>query len=316
VYITAESWLNDSSSNEDRGKALSLYMIVQTAGIVVAQYIVLLGDVSGYILFIIPSILVSLSFAPILLSVRPTPVVTTAKPMSIRGLIDASPLACFGLLLLGGVFAAQFGMFAIYGVKQDLTVPQISFMISTLYISAIVFQYPIGWLSDRMDRRVLIMVVAAVGGTSCFLPILFDGFFWILAASVMTGATTNPLYTLCIAYANDNLNREDMASAAGGLLFVNGVGAILGPVAVGWVLEEVGPEGYWWFVSALMLIIAGYAAWRMTRRATAKPVSDTVSYTPVAPSASPVAVEVAQEVYIEAELNELGDEVGGDSGPR
>ena len=216
VYITAESWLNDSSSNEDRGKALSLYMIIQMAGIVLAQYILLLGDISGYILFIIPSILVSLSFAPILLSVRPTPMTESAKPMSIRGLIDASPLACFGLFMLGGVFAAQFGMFAVYGSQQNLSVPQISLMISTLYVAAVVCQYPIGWLSDRMDRRILIMAAAALGGLACFLPILFDGFYWILTASFLTGATANPLYALLIAYANDYLDRDDMSSAAGG----------------------------------------------------------------------------------------------------
>ena len=307
VYITAESWLNDSSSNEDRGKALSLYMIIQMAGIVLAQYILLLGDISGYILFIIPSILVSLSFAPILLSVRPTPMTESAKPMSIRGLIDASPLACFGLFMLGGVFAAQFGMFAVYGSQQDLSVPQISLMISTLYVAAVVCQYPIGWLSDRMDRRILIMAAAALGGLACFLPILFDGFYWILAASFLTGATANPLYALLIAYANDYLDREDMSSAAGGLLFVNGVGAIMGPLILGWMLEQIGPSGYWWFVGALMLTIAGYAAWRMTQRTTPSTVAEQVSYAPVAPSASPVAVEVAQEVYIETELSEQND---------
>jgi len=89
VYVTAESWLNDSSTNETRGKALSLYMIVQMAGIVLAQYILSQGDISGYTLFIIPSVLVSLAFAPILLSIRPMPAFQTTKNMTLKRLVKA-----------------------------------------------------------------------------------------------------------------------------------------------------------------------------------------------------------------------------------
>ena len=130
VYITAESWLNDASTNETRGKALSIYMIVQMAGIVFAQWIVSQGDVSGYVLFIIPSVLVSLAFAPVLLSARPMPAFETTKPMKIRALIVASPLSCFSMFMLGGIFAAQFGMSAVYGNRVGLTVGEISFFVS------------------------------------------------------------------------------------------------------------------------------------------------------------------------------------------
>jgi hypothetical protein len=81
----------------------------------------------------------------------------------------------------------------------------------------------------------------------------------------------------------------------------------MGPLILGWMLEQIGPSGYWWFVAVLMLTIAGYAAWRMTQRTTPSTVAEQVSYAPVAPSASPVAVEVAQEVYIETELSEQND---------
>jgi hypothetical protein len=81
----------------------------------------------------------------------------------------------------------------------------------------------------------------------------------------------------------------------------------MGPRILGWMLEQIGPSGYWWFVAVLMLTIAGYAAWRMTQRTTPSTVAEQVSYAPVAPSASPVAVEVAQEVYIETELSEQND---------
>ena len=125
VYVTAESWLNNSVDNANRGKALSLYMIVQMAGIVVAQFLVTLGDVSGFILFIIPSVLVSLSFAPILLSISPTPPFDTTKPMSLVRLFHSSPLGCIGMFLNGGMYAAQFGMASVYGAQAGLRVHKI-----------------------------------------------------------------------------------------------------------------------------------------------------------------------------------------------
>ena len=302
VYITAESWLNDASTNEMRGKSLSVYMIVQMAGIVVAQYIILLGDVSGFILFIIPSVLVSISFAPILLSVGKAPEFELTKPLPIRQLIDASPLACTGMFLLGGVFSAQFGMLAVYGAQAGLTVAQVSVLVSATYISALFLQYPIGWLSDRMDRRVLIVIAAAVGGVGALLAFVVPGIYVLtLVSTVIVGGMSNPLYALLIAYANDHLDRADMAAASGGFLFINGVGAIAGPILVGVIMDGFGVHAYWLFVAVLMMAIAVYGLWRMTRRQTTTSVEDLVSYAPVMAQASPVMVETAQEVYIEAE---------------
>ncbi len=311
VYVTAESWLNNAATNENRGKALSLYMIVQMAGIVAAQYIVTLGDINGFILFIVPSVLVSLAFAPILLSIKPTPAFDTTKRMSLKDLIAASPLACVGMFLLGGVYAAQFGMSAVYGARAGLSIGQISLMVSVIYVAALVLQYPIGWLSDRMDRRLLILGLAAVGGLGGAVAIFLDSYIVILFSAAIMGGTSNPLYALLIAYANDYLEHEDMAAASGGLLFINGVGAIAGPLIVGWAMDWVGPKGFWIYVAALMCGLAIYAAWRMTRRRTVTAVSDMVSYAPITASATPVAAELAQEVYIETDLEEQATEGAG-----
>jgi MFS family permease len=305
VYITAESWLNDSSENENRGQALSLYMIVQMGGIVTAQYLVTLGDISGYVLFIIASMLVSLAFAPILLSAGRIPEFGTAKPMSIKKLIKTSPLGSVGMFLLGGVFAAQFGMSAVYGQRVGLSVGQISFFISAIYISALVFQYPIGWMSDRMDRRILIVGMGVVGAGGCIVAYgagayFDDSFIAIVIGGVLMGGTANPLYALLIAYTNDYLDKEDMAGASGGLLFVNGVGAVSGPLILGWMMDRVGPGGYWLFLFVLMATVALYAMYRMTQRE--RDIEyENIPYAPISASGSAVIAEVAQEVYIEAE---------------
>ncbi|WP_320178162.1 MFS transporter [Roseovarius pacificus] len=299
VYVTAESWLNNAATNQTRGQVLSVYMVAQMVGLIAAQGLMNLGEASGYFLFVIPSILVSLSFAPILLSVTPTPAFETTKRMSLRALYDNSPLACVGTLLLGGVFAAQFGMASVYGAAAGLSVAQITAFVAMIFTGSMVWQFPVGWLSDRVGRRVLILGLAAIGAVTTAMGYVVDsGFGLLMGLAFVTGGVANPLYALLIAYANDYLEAEDMAAASSGLLFIYGVGAIAGPMVTGQMMEMAGPRGFWLFLALVFAAITGYAAWRMTRRP-AVPVDETGSYLGVLPTASPVAVEAAQEWYVE-----------------
>ncbi|MBO9466024.1 MFS transporter [Tropicibacter sp. R15_0] len=311
VYVTAESWLNDSASNETRGQALSAYMIVQMAGIIAAQALLVVPDSSGFLLFVIPSVLVSVAFAPILLSISPTPAFEATKPMTLRELYSFSPLGMVGMFLLGGVFSAQFGMAAVYATEVGLSLGQISLFIAAFYVGALVLQYPLGWLSDRMDRRMLIFAGAACGAAGAGAAMVLGGNFVILlVAAFVIGGFSNPLYSLLIAHANDYLEPADMASASAGLLFVNGLGAIAGPLVIGWVMAMVGPPGFFLLILFLLAILASYALFRMTQRAGIS-VEDTGIYTALSPSATPIAVEVAQEYAIEV-AEELDDEASGD----
>ncbi|WP_439142742.1 MFS transporter [Planktotalea sp.] len=309
VYVTAESWLNNSATNENRGQTLSLYMIVQMIGIVAAQGVLLLGDPSGYILFIVPSVLVSIAFAPILLSITPTPAFDTTKPMSLKKLYEVSPLGVVGMFLLGGVFSAQFGMAAVYGGKAGLSIPQISLFVSAFYVGALLMQYPLGFISDRMDRRFLILLTAALGGAASIVAVIGGGNIVILLlAAFLIGGTSNPLYSLFLAYTNDFLEHEDMAAASGGMVFINGLGAISGPIFTGWLMTSIGPAAFFGLIAALMLAIAVYAAFRMTQRA-APSVDETAGFQAIMPSSSPVFVEVAQEIAIENAIEEQMEEI-------
>ena len=309
VYVTAESWLNNSATNENRGQTLSLYMIVQMIGIVAAQGVLLLGDPSGYILFIVPSVLVSIAFAPILLSITPTPAFDTTKPMSLKKLYEVSPLGVIGMFLLGGVFSAQFGMAAVYGGKAGLSIPQISLFVSAFYVGALLMQYPLGFISDRMDRRFLILLTAALGGAASIVAVIGGGNIVILLlAAFLIGGTSNPLYSLFLAYTNDFLEHEDMAAASGGMVFINGLGAISGPIFTGWLMTSIGPAAFFGLIAALMLAISVYAAFRMTQRA-APSVDETAGFQAIMPSSSPVFVEVAQEIAIENAIEEQMEEI-------
>ena len=299
VYITAESWLNNAATNENRGKLLSSYMVVQMAGIVAAQLLLLVGDPGGFELFVLISVLVSISFAPILLSITPTPAFEATKPMSIKELFSTSPLGCVGMLFLGGIFSAQFGMAPVFGTKAGLSLSEISSFVAAFYIGAMVFQFPIGWLSDQMDRRILIVVTSAIGFIAALFAILLEGSFLILVGSAFfIGGMSNPLYSLLIAYTNDFLELDDMASASGGLLFLNGLGAISGPLFTGYLMTKMGPEGFFIVLATLLGLLTVYGFYRMTQRGISN--IDTSSYTTVLPTTSVVAMEIAQELAIEA----------------
>ncbi|GAB4260622.1 MAG: MFS transporter [Pararhodobacter sp.] len=292
VYITAESWLNNASTNENRGKTLSLYLIVQMIGIIAAQALLNFGDPAGYILFVIPSVLVSLAFTPILLAVSPAPAFDNTRPMSFRKLYTTSPFGLVGIFLLGGVFSAQFGMASVWGTQAGLLVRDLSIFIAAIYVGGLLFQLPIGWLSDRMDRRRLAVILAAIGMLAVFLPVVVDlPFLGLLAVAVMMGGISNPLYSLLLAYVNDYLDHKDMAAASAGLIFVNGVGAIAGPIATGWLMGLIGPSGFFLFMSVLFAALVAYGLWRSTQRRETPDASG--AFTALSPTASALAVEAA-----------------------
>jgi MFS family permease len=305
IYVVAESWLNESSTNENRGRTLSAYLIMQMLGIIVAQSLINVADPGGYDLFIIMSVAVSISFAPILLSASPAPVFGTTRRMSLKQLFKTSPLGCVGTFFLGAVFAAQFGMGPVYAIEIGLTAAEISVFIGAFYVGGLVFQYPIGWLSDRMERRVLIAMVTALGAAGCLVALVSSGSFPALVVTAfLIGGTSNPLYSLLIAHTNDFLDHEDMASASGGLIVLNGVGAAGTPILVGYLMKGLGPAAFLFFIAIVMAAIAAYAMYRMTVRPA--PAADDTS--PIAPysmvSGTQVAAEIAQEIAVEQASDE------------
>ena len=299
VYVTAESWLNNSTSNETRGQALSIYVIMQMVGIVAAQMILAVGDPSGFVLFVVPSVLVSLAFLPMLLSASPTPSFESTKPLSFAEIYKVSPLGCIGIGLLGGVFSALFGMAAVYATAIGLTVTQLSFFVSMIYTGGLILQFPIGWLSDRFDRRTLIVLVSGTAAAASLVAMTgVGGYTGLLVVAFVIGGMANPLYALLLAYTNDYLDNDDMAAASGRLVAINGTGAIVGPLIIGWMMGGIGPQAFFLFIAILMVLLAGYGMFRMTQRSSPD-VEDTGLYQAILPTATPVAMEFAQEVWIE-----------------
>ena len=303
IYVAAESWLNNATTNETRGKVLSTYMIAQTLGIIGAQGLLTLGDAATSALFIGASILVSISFAPILLSVTPAPAVEVAKPMSLRGLFVGSPLGTVGHFSCWAASMPRNRAWgAVFGSQIALSANQIA-----LFRGDAVRGRPAAAIPDRLavgpvrpaqgDLRhppVMGALACGLGWLAGSGPdTLADWGLWpLMGAAFLAGGMTTPLYALLIAHANDFLSAEEMPAASGGLVFTFGLGAILGPLLAGWAMQGLGPYAFWLVLGATFAVMAAYAAWRMTRRATA-PADETEAYLGVLPTSSVVAVEAA-----------------------
>jgi len=199
-----------------------------------------------------------------------------------------------GMFLLGGVFSAQFGMASVWGTQAGLSIREISIFVAGIYVGGLIAQYPIGWLSDRMDRRRLVLWLSVAGAVALMIPVLFDvPFMLLLVVGAMGGGISNPLYSLLVAYVNDYLDKSDMAAASAGLIFINGLGAITGPVITGWVMGQIGPSGFFLFMALLFAALAGYTVWRMGQR---RETPDAAGhFAPLTPNVTALGVEAVLE---------------------
>lgn len=311
LYVVAESWINDSTTTKNRGQALSLYVLMQMIGIVLGQMLLNVSDPAGYNLFVLISVLVSLAFAPILLSTTPAPVFQTSEKMTLRQLMKVSPLGCVGIFLLGGIYSALFGMASIYAAERGFSVLEISWFTMAIYTGGMLFQFPIGWVSDRMDRRTLIVIVTALAAASSALGMIVGNSLWmLLGVALLVGGTTNPLYALFLAYVNDHLEYEQMSSASGGLIFINGVGAMGGPILVGYLINAIGPNGFFAFIAILAGIICVYSLYRMTQTK-AIAVEDTGAFVALHGASTQIASELAIEIQEELNAEHEAEEAAG-----
>jgi len=290
LYVVVESWLNDQASNETRGQLLSAYMVVVLGGAAGGQMLLNLADPSGSKLFILVSILISLSLIPLLLSTGRTPPFETPTPVGIRQLYRVSPtgvLGYFGTVMANG---AYFGMGAVYGREIGLSIRDISVFMSLILLGGMFLQWPIGRLSDALDRRRVLTVVTLLAALFALLAGLSAerSLPGLLVMTALFGGTSLPLYSLCIAHTNDHLTRDQMVQASGTLVLIGGVGAVFGPISTALAMQSFGAAGFFWWLATIHAAIGLFALYRMTRRA-ALPRAAQGSYVAVAPRVTPVA---------------------------
>ena len=268
LYVVAESWLNDRASNETRGTLLSMYMIITYIGVGGGQLLLNLASPEDYPLFILTSILISIAVVPLLLSAGSPPAHRESVRMSLLQLYRLTPLGVVGMFGVGLVTATFFALGPVYAQRIGLDIRDISYFMTAAVIGILVLQAPIGVLSDRFDRRLVLTIttfLTALAAALCVpaaefsLPALFF-------AVAVFGGLAFPLYSICIAYANDHLEPSQMIAASGALVLTGGLGAIAGPVLIAALMDRFGDATLFWSIAAVHGITGVFAVLRILSR--------------------------------------------------
>lgn len=297
LSIVSESWLNASSSNQERGKMLAIYMIIAYGANGMGQFLLNVSDSSGFARFIVVSALLSIALVPISLARVQAPVIETPKPVGLKDVFRLSPLAFVGTFAAGLGQSAFFTMAPIYGLDKGLSLVQISTMMALPSLGVILSQYPVGSLSDRFDRRIVITIMTFLSLMVAVAALIASNgsATTIIGLLAVFGAVSFPIYSLAMAHANDYLDTDQMLGASAKLVLIYGMGAIVGPIIVGGVMQELGADGFMIYLAVTHGGLGVYALLRMLLRPDTP--DDTGEYIPVAPQSTPIVAQVVAEEY-------------------
>jgi MFS family permease len=275
LYVAVESWLNDASTARTRGRTLAVYMIVSMGGLGLGQLLVATGDPREPVLFVVASILVSLSFVPIALAASTdAPSIRMASAMRLREFFRTAPTGLVGIFFTDASHGILFGLSAVYAARAGFGPGAIGAFLALPSLGALAFQWPIGWASDRVPRRAVIVVVAtAAASTAALLALAPARSAAVLPLMFVLGGSTFPLYSLLLSHTLDRAAPGSAMGASGASLRINGVGAVLGPIAAGVVVAATRPTAFFWCLVATHSVIAGYAIWRVVADDALAPVT-------------------------------------------
>ena len=279
IYTIAESWLNDRASNKNRGSVLSIYMIVLYGSMGIGMFFLNFSKPENFQPFILVSLFMSLSLIPILLTKRKAPTFKKIMGMSLKELYKTSPLGMIGSLFYGTVQSALFSLLAVYAASMNFTIFEISVVTFLLAISGAIAQFPIGKLSDRFDRRLVITyttfgaaffaLCAIFASRQMYLPgDLGTSKLWFFIFLILFSFCSLPMFAIIFAHTNDFIPKEKFVAAGASLQFAFGLGAMSGPFLCSIFMNVIGSNGYFVFLIIFHSIIGFFAIHRMRVRET------------------------------------------------
>jgi MFS family permease len=272
LFIVIESWLNEQSSNENRGIVFSTYVMITLTVMAAGQMMTLLYDPSGLQLFVIASVLVSLGAVPVALSKSQTPKQPHDVEVDIRRLFKLSPTGTVGCLVIGIANGAFWSLAPLFtaGVSNDPSLA--AWFMSATVVGGAAAQWPLGFLSDRIGRRKTLLVSTLSCAIVAAFILMFAGqlgFVGINALGAAWGFFAFPMYAVAVAHANDYAEADDYVMVSSGLLLMFGIGAIVGPFLASAVMELSGTSGLYLMTLLVHASLAGYVLLRIFRRSSA-----------------------------------------------
>ncbi len=244
MLVVVESWLNVSSTSHNRGRVLSVYGMVYHVSLGLGQPLIGVFSPASFEIFGITTVLISLCLVPLALTkVTGTPQVRKQKARLVQTFMRSS-LAGSGIMVSGLIFGASWSLVPRYGQQVGVAEAQIGILMLLVSLGTLAFQWPLGMISDRRDRRKAILLSAMVGlAAALMIAVTKASGFMLYPLVLLFGGFAMPLYSLCIALMNDQLNQDEMVHAAGAIIVYYGIGSAAGPLLGGLFMSSLGPAG-------------------------------------------------------------------------
>jgi len=267
-YMVVESWLNESATNENRGTVMSVYVVVLFAAMMVGQVSVAGMDITSFVPFVVASVAVSLAVIPVALTSANQPAPITLVRFRPLKLFKTSPAAVVGCFMIGIANAALWSLAPLYGAQIGLTTNQAAIYSAAIILGGTLAQWPIGRLSDRMDRRRVLIVLALATAAMAMVIIAWGPVDALIATglAVVIGAFSQPAYAIAVSHGFDSADPEDFVETSSGLLLAFGMGSAVGPIAASILMEVMGPSGLFVQVFVIELIMAAFIVTRLFAR--------------------------------------------------
>ena len=328
ILIIVESWLNDRATNKTRGKVLSLYMFFTFFAFTIGNLLLNISSPNSYEPFILISLLFSVALIPILLTKRKPPTFKKTSSIRIKELLKISPFGSFSMFCTGFIFAAMFAMLSVYAVTMNLTVFEISILLVGTTLAGAIFQWPIGYLSDKYDRRVIVIGCCISSFIFGVLSIMSSGiYFESLVAEemvrfnyfssdgnmnktnlfifiILLSGMTLPMFALNLALVNDYIPKEKFVAAGAGLNIIFGLGAMAGPIICSVLMSLLGPNGFFIHLFIFLLAIIFFGIYRVNKREYEDNPEST--FTPLPREITPLGIELDPDTGVDLS-NTLND---------
>ena len=279
LYMLIESWINEQSPSDKRGQVLSIYRMVDLAAITVGQFLLTLADPKEFVLFSLVAILISLAVFPISLSTSKAPMAVTSTKLNIRKLAKTSPLAVVGCFVVGLSSGAFWGVAPVFVQQLGHPLLMVSVFMSVVIFAGALMQWPMGWLSDEIGRRKVLILVSIGGALSgVFLwKLAPQSLAFLMAGGVLYGMFAMQIFGMAAAHANDYAQADEFVSISGGLLLIYGIGSVIGPSVAPIVMSVAGPSAMFAYTAVVQGLLAVYGLYRLTQREAPEDSADYVA---------------------------------------
>lgn len=301
LYAVIESWVTDNAPDAGRGRLLAIYMVCNKAGLMAGQGLLALADTSGTGFFLLAGMCTVFAIIPVSFTRTGGPPTREVANLTFRQLYRIAPMGVVGCFGAGLVNPTMLGLAPVYGLSVGLDAQTIPLLVVAAQLGTFALQWPLGWFSDRVDRRTVI--VLATGGSAAVGLVLAVagnlGLPVLLALFALWGGFALSVYSVCIVHAGDHVDHNQFVPLVSSLMLAWAIGASIGPPLATVAMQGLGVAGLMYFVAAVSAVLALFGLWRMTRRPPVA-VEEREAFVNL-PASGPGVADLAADLVVEAE---------------